>query len=160
MKKSVILITISLLLLIAGGCKKEKDNSDVIIDAGVSVLYKDNLGNNLLDSTTPNHYSYANMHIFYLENGVKEEYYNGKMDVPKGLRIIKNATGQYVLAFGFCGPGVNDTVTNFLQLSDTDIDTLVGVFDTYSNGVVLKKAWYNGSLWKPGASPNFIIIKK
>lgn len=74
MKKSVILIAISLLLLIAGGCKKEKDNSDVYVATDVGIVYKNSTGNNLLDSVTPNHYSIANMHVFYLENGVKEEY--------------------------------------------------------------------------------------
>ena len=160
MKKSVMLIAISLLLLIMGGCKKEKNNIDLIIDNSVNVLYKNDLGNNLLDSTTSNYYSYANMHMFYLDNGVKKEYYNGKMDAPKGIRILKDTTGEYVLAFYFHGYGVNDTVINFLQLSDTDTDTLVGIFDHYSNGVILTKAWYNGVLWKPGAGPNFTIVKK
>lgn len=160
MKKSVILLVISVLVLITGGCKKKIENTGVFVDTRVNVVYKDSLGNNLLDSATPNHYSIANMHVFYLENGVKEEYYNGKSDAPKGLWITKDATGQYVLGFNFCGHAVNNTDTNFLQLSTTDIDTLVGTFDTYSNGVVLKKAWYNGTLWKLGAGPNFTIIKK
>jgi len=117
MKRSIILLIISVLILITWGCKKNVENGGVIIASKVSIVYKDNLGNNLLDSATPNHYSIANMHVFYLENGVKEEYYNGKMDAPKGLRIFKDAKGQYVLDFYFHGSGVNDTVTNFLQLS-------------------------------------------
>ncbi len=159
-KKSVILLVISVLLLVTGGCKKNIENTGVFVDTSVNVVYKDSLGNDLLDSAMPNHYSIANMHVFYLDNGVKEEYYNGKSDAPKGLWITKDATGQYVLGFNFCGHAVNNTDTNFLQLSNTDMDTLVGTFVTSNGYVGLKKAWYNGVLWKPGAAPNFTIIKK
>jgi len=160
MKRTIILLIITVLTLITGGCKKKIENTGTFVYTDVKIVYKDNLGNNLLDSVTPNHYSIANMHVFYLENGVKKEYFNGKADAPKGLSIFKDATGQYVLDFNFCGPGVNNTVTNFLQLSDTDMDTLIGIFDTSNGNDELTKAWCNGVLWKSGASPNFTIVKK
>ncbi|MBE0649268.1 MAG: hypothetical protein IH595_00355 [Bacteroidales bacterium] len=159
MKKSIIVLVISVLLLIIGSCKKV-NKPEPIVAVGINVAYKDNLGNNLLDSATPNHYSIANMHVFYLENGVKEEYYNGKMDNPKGLKIFQDSTGEYVLGIGLNSfRAENDTT--LLQLSNTDIDTIVGTIDKSNGDIILKKVWYNGILkWEYGTYPSITIVKK
>lgn len=159
MKKLVTLLAISFLLLITGGCKKN-NKPETIVAVDIAIVYKDNLGDNLLDSATPNHYSYANMSVFYLENGVKEEYYNGKMDDPKGLKIAKDSTGAY-----FLGVLLNsfraENDTTLLQLSNTDMDTIVGTIDKSNGDIILKKVWYNGALeWEYGAYPSITIVKK
>ena len=159
MKKLVVLIAISFLLLITGGCKKNS-KSGTIVAVDIGIVYKDNMGNNLLDSTTPNHYSYANMHVFYLENGVKEEYYDREMDDPKGLKIAKDSTGEYFLGV-FLNSSRAENDTTLLQLSNTDIDTIVGTFDKSNGNIILKKVWYNAILkWEYGTYPSITIVKK
>lgn len=150
-----LLIFLAMIPLLLSSCKKGTTDKTVI-DIGVDISYKDNLGNDLLDPATPNYFSASNIHVYHLINGVKTEVYNPMMDSPRDFMIYKNdSLNQYVL-------GVSLTAnTVLLQLNENITDTITCTIDKGDNYEIVKKIWYNGvPKWEFGkVAPTFTITK-
>jgi hypothetical protein len=151
MKNTQIAFMVIMIFTLCNCVSKEPLMDSAIMD----IAYKDKSGNDLLNSSTQNHYSADNIHIFNVTNGIKKEVYHVTIDDSQPFFIYKeDLLSEYFLRFYFA------TDTTLLQLNQTTTDTLTCVIDK-SNGRLLKKLWYNGVLkWDDTMSSQMVTIIK
>lgn len=53
-----------------------------VISLDVTLLVRNQSGQNLLDASNPGHYVEEDIRIYYMKHGQKEEVYDENMDVP------------------------------------------------------------------------------
>ena len=158
------LVFVLLVGIIMTGCKKSSDME--FFDTAINIIYQDTVGNDLLDTATASHYVVANMRLFYLINGEKVEFFKSNLDYPRGIRLLDYAdTFKDTLILGvfpYEGEGTESEIfetTTFLQLSDTDTDTIRCEMKKTENALYTTKVWYNDILkWDAGLRL-FTIIK-
>lgn len=151
MKKLFLCLSV-LILLFFPNCNKVRD---VILSINVDIAYTDNMGNDLLNPSTPNYYSPANIHVFNVVKGVKTEVNYPSAAAPHNFIIYKNnELNQYFLRVFL------ETDTVFLQLNDNTTDTLTSQRKTSGASVWLTKVSYNGTVkWEFGVLETFTIVK-
>jgi hypothetical protein len=112
------------------------------------------MGNDLLNPSFQNYFSPSNIHIYSLVNGVKNSINNARMEYPQDYMIYKNDSLNLYFLRVFLA---SDTL--LLQLNQSITDTLTCIIDDSNGNVILKKAWYNGTLIWGGGYPTVTIVK-
>lgn len=130
-----------ILLLGFIGCTKKTDCC-TIIDVNIQILYKNESGGNLINSTTE--FDASNIKVYY-KNGNEFEYvYNGNLDAPNRHRIDEDGNGNLILTVYPSNYYEGNQSTTLIELNPNVVDTLVGEFELESNREICKKAWLNG----------------
>lgn len=120
---------------------------------------------NLLDINTENHFDIASIKLYYLVDGIPVEVNNPMYDAPKGFSISnEKRNGKFVLGLSLNATNNinrgNFEATTYLQLSNSDTDTIVCEFSKETNSLICKKVIYNGSNVWQWNSERFITIEK
>ncbi|MBE0651697.1 MAG: hypothetical protein IH595_12770 [Bacteroidales bacterium] len=152
--KKILFLLLLIPFFVFTGCGFSKGPCDVF-DTNVEITYKNTEGLDLLNLSTPNHFSADSMHLYNVVNGVKNEVYNGHYDNPRNFVIeLNNGTHIYYLAVSL------EADTTLLQLNGHITDTITCDFSAGCNKIV-NKVWYNGKLeWDNMSEPRaFTIIK-
>ena len=153
MKKILFLFLLIPLLVVTGCKKKEKSFVD---STGVEITYKNAKGQDLLNASTPNHFSADNLHLYNVVNGVKKEVNYPNYDIPHNFVIVLNhSTHVYFLRVFL------EVDTTLLQLNGYITDTIAAEFTKNINATIVTKVWYNGVLECDGISKprEFTIVK-
>jgi len=154
--------TLSLLFLLAltFGCKKS-NSGDIDISAATNILLLDAQGNNLLVS--PAKINVENIQVYYVKDGQTLSAYNGLMDTPKGVKVIKNQNGQEVLRV-YLNTNEEEFPLTLIRFSESDTDTIKATFNRKNGSVLCSKIWHNEVLKWDVTDPqageeHFTIIK-
>lgn len=137
---SLILIT-GILILGMTSCDKKPDCC-TIIDVDVQILYKNQSGENLINSHPD--FEETNIKIYYKDGNDYKYAYNGNLDAPNMYRMDENTDGDLLLTIYPSYHYVDNQSTTLIELNPTVVDTLICEFELDSNREVLKKAWLNG----------------
>jgi len=152
--KTIQIILIAIIILFFYNCKKEPSKA-AVRSMFVDISYKDKMGNDLLDATTPNYFSSGSIHVYNLVNGIKKEVFYAYQDYPQNFMIYKNneRKSYYLRLF-------TETDTTLLELNKFITDTVVGLSEKSLDSWLLKKVWYNGGLvWNNVGVEEFTIVK-
>jgi len=160
MKQIVLLLAI--VAFTSNSCKKDENNNQqsIFIGIGADILYKNSIGNDLLDVNIANHFNSSDIKLYNLIKGVPVVYFQTNYDNPKGFFIYRNTNlNSYCLALpGMCyGSAINKVeysdkyifeTIDYIQLSNIDTDTIKCLVEQGKDPFYLisKKIWYNGVL--------------
>lgn len=142
-KKSNVISILTLIALMLGtiSCDKKPDCC-TIIDVDVQILYKNDSGENLINSSTD--YEESNIKVYY-KNGNDFEYaYNGNLDSPNMHRLDEDGSGNLRLTVYPSNYYEGNQSTTLVELNPNVVDTLICEFELESNREVCKRAWLNG----------------
>ncbi|SHG39326.1 hypothetical protein SAMN04488109_0028 [Chryseolinea serpens] len=120
------------------------------ISVDVDVIVKNKDGQNLLDTTTHNHYTADSIRLYYLKNGVAKEVYFPLQDAPRNF-FIEQTNGEATLRF-FADATPSDTETTTLIQwragDNSDIDTIyTEMFHFNSSSVTCNKVTYKNKVF-------------
>ena len=122
-------------------CDKKADCC-TIIDVDVQILYKNESGENLINSNTD--YEESNIKVYY-KNGNDFEYiFNGNLDSPNMHRIDEDGSGNLILTVYPSNYYEGNQSTTLVELNPNVVDTLICEFELESNREICKRAWLNG----------------
>ena len=151
--KLALNLLVTILVLVMSSCEREPDCC-TIIDVNVQILYKNNLGKNLINSSA--NFDESNIKVYY-KNGNKFDYiYNGNLDSPNMHRVDKDENENLVLIVYPSNFYEGNKSTTLIELNQNVVDTLVCEFELGSNKQICKKSWLNGI----EMNNRFIEIKK
>lgn len=137
--KFVSILLTGILVLVS--CDKEIDCC-TIIDTSVQILYKNESGENLINSNAD--FEESNIKVYY-KNGSEFEYmYNGNLDAPNMHRIDEDENGNLILTVYPSYFYDGNHSTTLIELNQNVIDTLECEFELGSNKEICTKAWLNG----------------
>lgn len=165
MKKILIFWIIIPLLLT--NCKKHTSDQTTF-DVSIGVAYKDKSGKDLLDPTSPVHYSDGDIRIYHLKKGIKKEVVlTPNLDQYNKSKIFKDDShNTYVLGVDLTDTAmmrdINIMDTTIVELNKNTVDTVIAEIGNKPNSTVVLKVWYNGVLsWdlNSGAFPLIVIEK-
>ena len=143
MKNNLRNLTLILGILLLGiiSCEK-KTNCCTIIDTNVQILYKNELGENLINSNSD--FEESNIKVYY-KNGNEFEYiYRGNLDSPNMYRIDEDENGNSILTIYPSNYYEGNQSTTLVELNQNVVDTLVCEFELDDNREICKGAWLNG----------------
>ena len=143
MKNNLRNLTLILGILLLGiiSCEK-KTNCCTIIDTNVQILYKNELGENLINSNSD--FEESNIKV-YNKNGNEFEYiFRGNLDSPNMYRIDEDENGNSVLTIYPSNYYEGNLSTTLVELNQNIVDTLICEFELDSNSEICKRAWLNG----------------
>lgn len=141
-------------LLKAGiGCDNKTDCC-TIIDTDVHVLYKNEQGENLINSNTD--FEESNIKVYYKIGNEYEYIYRGNLDSPNMHRLDEDKNGNLILTVYPSNYYEGNRSTTLIELNKHVTDTLVCAFDLGSNKEICVQAWLNGI----DMENRFIEIKK
>ncbi len=162
-----LFIIITLMII---SCSNDDDNGSdqqFVLDNGFKIKVLNAQDEDLLNPETQGALDYNEMKLFYLIDGEKKEVFENTADQPRNLFLF-NETMPYQL-----GVGTYDGIDNFsskdndifsgehtayLQLSDTDTDTIKTSWESKKDLYFrIKKIWYNGKEYDKDQE---IIIRK
>lgn len=151
--KLALNLLVTILVLVMSSCEREPDCC-TIIDVNVQILYKNNLGKNLINSSA--NFDESNIKV-YFKNGNKFDYnYYGNLDSPNMHRVDKDENENLVLIVYPSNFYEGNKSTTLIELNQNVVDTLVCEFELGSNKQICKKSWLNGI----EMNNRFIEIKK
>ena len=134
-------LLLGILLLGIISCERKSDCCD-IIDTNINILYKNGLGENLINSNSD--FSESNIKVYY-KNGNEFEYaYNGNLDSPNMYRLYEDENENLILTIYPSTYYDGNQSTTLVALNENVVDTLVGEFEIDSNREICKRAWLNG----------------
>lgn len=117
-------------------------NCCAIIDTNIQILYKNQLGENLINSHSD--FEESNIKVYY-KNGNEFQYmYNGNLDSPKMYRIHEDENSNSILTIYPSNFYDGIVSTTLIELNQNVVDTLVCEFELDSNREICTKAWLNG----------------
>ena len=170
MKAAIAMVGLFQIIVILLSCHNDPGPTNIDINIDLKVLDKN--GHNLLDSTISGYYKSKEIRIFFLENGVKTEVYNPRLDAPRNFFVSSVGNGQYFMRL-FPNEGTFDqeTTTTFLQWRQGDEDTLKTTMTRISRSVYCSKVFYNRELkydvntsqpvsWGNGIFKRLILVQK
>jgi len=134
------------------------EDHPTIIDISVDMWIRDQSGNNLLNAATAGYYKKEDIRIFYLQDGVRKEFNNPRMDAPRGFIIYRNdGNGEYVMKLSpYEGIVDKEITTTYIQWNDTQTDTVRCLMSRIYQSIYCKKIWYNNVLKYDDAVPSDI----
>jgi len=145
-------------VLFITSCKKEK--ASLNLDGGIEISIKDNLGNDLLNPSTPNAFVENEIKIYYLVDGIKKEVFNANYDHPRNFILFEKA-GEYLMGLSPNGDEKEELPVTYIEWNAFESDTIQCHFSRTSNSVVCDKVWYNGALvWDNYSASRSIQIVK
>ncbi|MCB9301804.1 MAG: hypothetical protein H6566_14250 [Lewinellaceae bacterium] len=138
---SILILSLGMLIIVNIGCDKKTDCC-TIIDTDVQILYRNELGENLINSTTD--FEETNIKVYY-KNGNEFEYiYKGNLDLPNMHRIDEDENGNLILTIFPSNYYESNQSTTLIELNQNVVDILVCEFELGSNREICKRAWLNG----------------
>ena len=141
LSKLVSILLTGILIVGIVGCDKKTDCC-TIIDTDVQILYKNELGENLINNDA--NFEASNIKVYY-KNGNEFEYiYRGNLDSPNMYRIDEDGSGNLILTIYPSNYYEGNQSTTLIELNPNVVDTLIGEFELESNREICKKAWLNG----------------
>jgi hypothetical protein len=151
-------ITLSSLLfglLLVSSCEKIPSNGGELVDITVDIAFKDEFNNDLLNPTSPNHYSLDSIHVYDIYNGeISQRDFGG--DNPQGWSVFKiDSLRSYYFGIAL------DVDTTLLELNSHTTDMITCEISRESGNVIVHKVWYNGNLkWQNYGTPRLFTIDK
>lgn len=138
-----------LISCLALACSKDhsSNNEGVYINTTAYISLKDTLGRDLFDPGNPNFYNYSDIAVFYLINGKTQEIYDPNQTAPRNflMESTKGADSLYTMHLFLNDKEKSAYTTTYLQLSQTDTDTIVAHVVRKGNTYIsVDSAWYNG----------------
>lgn len=163
MRTLLIILAITTLF----GCKEEDENMNGFNLANqIYISYKNVDGQNLLDNLTEGSFSIANMKLFYLVNDkpievtIENGYNMGSIELTSDniLEVFTNPSSSNIIE----ETSDYNVVENiaYLELSETDTDTIKTHSKTSQNYFLVSKVWYNDELVWEGETGGVIEITK
>jgi hypothetical protein len=131
-------------------CSSDPNPIGVNIDTQVNLVLSNSDGSNLLNPSTPGHFSSDSIKLFYLTNGQKVEVYQSNLTYPRNFFVAKNeSNGEYFIRV-FLNEGKNaligDSTTTYIQWSPARVDTINAIMFKSSNLTTTEKVWINGDV--------------
>lgn len=141
LRQTTFIATLITFILIAFGCNKESDCC-FIIDTDVQILYKDNNGNNLINSV--DQYNENKIRVYYKKGDEYEYVYKGDLDAPNMHKLYVDQDSNLVLTVYPSNNYEGNFSTTLIELNPNVVDTLLCEFDLSTNREVCINAWLNG----------------
>jgi len=155
MKKILFVITVALIV----SCSTEENDCCTVIDTGVSVVYLNEEGDNLLE--VENGLKVEEINIYHKINNEWVRYFEGNLDYPKGLRTVVRDDGTYLVIFSSTTIVENDYSETKIEFSETDSDILKTEVQKKNSNEIVTKVWYNDELkWEGNQSERIIEVVK
>jgi hypothetical protein len=144
------------LLLLLTACGKDNPSTCCMnVQGTLNIVYKNAQGQNLLDETTPGHYSTEDMKLFHIIAGQKKMVYNYNLDAPKGMSVIKEGIARLHVGFNLNDEGdiihkdkkvtIGES-TSIIQLNESVIDTVKVQWESKPGSLMITKAWHKHRL--------------
>ena len=134
-------LLLTLVILGVLGCKNDSDCC-AVVDVDVQILYKNERGENLINSSAD--FAESNIRIYY-KNGDDYEYaYNANLDSPNMFLIYANENMDSILTVFPSDYYTGNFSTTLIELNDNVVDTLLCAFDLGDNNRICRRAWLNG----------------
>ncbi|TDP01557.1 hypothetical protein [Flavobacterium sp. 245] len=146
MKKLLIILTIT--TFFACDSKDDNDVNSFYLNTDIDFSVFNADGEDLLNPETPNHLDESQIKLFYVVNGVTEEFFEGNLDYPKNIRILKKGK-QYVIGVGLNHSENGKSIT-YIQWNEKDTDTIEATFARGKTFIYPKDVWLNGKLVSEG----------
>ena len=155
MKKIILFLNIGILLT---ACS-HKNDCCVHIDTGISIKYLNQEGENLFE--IENGYHESDITMYHKINKEWQEYYKANLDSPKGITIIDQEDGKYLLISPSTTLTENGYSETKITFSEADSDIIKTEIDKSNSNTIVTKVWYNDVLkWKAYETEKmFEIIK-
>lgn len=138
--KLISILIIGILIIGIISCDNKTDCC-TIIDTDVQILYKNESGENLINSNSD--FDESNIKVYY-KNGSEFEYiYKGNLDSPNMHRIDEDGNGNLILTVYPSYYYEGNQSTTLIELNQNVVDTLVCEFELGSNQEICKMSWLN-----------------
>lgn len=152
LKLITIMFTIILIFSFLG-CEKQS-NCCTTIERHVRILYQNELGENLINSTSE--FNSSDIRVYY-KNGNDYEYiFNANLDAPNMHKVDEDENGNLILTVFLSNFYEGTQSTTLVELNPMVIDTIVGEFELNTNLEICKTAWLNGI----EMNDRFLIVEK
>lgn len=127
------------------------------VRSSLDIVFLNSKGENLLNESTPGHFSFAEMKLFFIKGKEKVEVNNPRLDSPKGINVIneqKDLIRLRVLAnVGYLEDIISDNgkfktgkSIALLQVNNKVTDTIKTQWESGPQYLLITKAWYNDKL--------------
>jgi len=140
--KIVIVFLLNGILFIGMSSCEKKDDCCPIVDVDVQIYYKNESGDNLINSVYE--YQESNIKIYYKNGDAFEYVYNANLDYPNMHHVDTNGNGNLLLTVYPSNYYEGNQSTTLIELNSNVRDTLVCEFELDSNREICKRAWLNG----------------
>jgi len=161
-----------LTLIIMTNCNNDDIDSQTgyNLESQIQIYYKKTNGDNLLDDNTVNHLNFNDFKLFYEVNGNVTEVNDPNADYRKNMEIVTSGTPAPTL-YLFTNNDLSNIVSDagkekivenvaYIQLSETDTDTIRTHSKTSKGYFLVSKVWYNDKLaWEREYEGIIEIIK-
>lgn len=160
MKKIIITLIVTTLF----ACSKSDDVNEqhYNLDASVEFSIFNTQNEDLLNPETLNHININNIRLFYVINGKSQEFYNGKLDFPRGYRI-ETYKGIYIIKLFLNYSSEENNSITYVQWDNIDTDTIEVSYKKTKNAILQDTIWLNDEqIWRRGNNtidPYFILEK-
>ncbi len=161
------LLAVMLIGLFIFSCSEDNENMNGFnLENKIYINLKNTEGENLLDSSVENYYNVENMKLFYLINNESvevtvEKFHSDGIELTsdKSLQIATNPSSSNIIE-KTSDYNVAENIA-FLQLSETDTDTIKIHPKTGQNYFLVSKVWYNNELvWERETEGGIEITKE
>ena len=136
------------------------------LETQIQIYYKNTNGENLLNENTNNHFNFNDFKLFYEVNGILTN-----TDSQKNMEIITSGTPSPTLYLftnndlsNIVSEGENEKIAEnlaYIQLSETDTDTIKTYSKSSPNYFLVSKVWYNDELvWERETGGVIEIMKE
>lgn len=151
--KTLFFLVVTLCLLSCNP-NDEPTNEAMSISSNIDLIIKNNIGQDLLSTLTPNTLNSNDIKLYYLINGQVQEVYNAYLNNPRNYLIYDYINTKAIRVF------LNDQSTEeypiaYLKWNNTDTDTIKCHFNrgVGNDGAIIfcDKVWYNNKLVYPTA---------
>ncbi|GEM_PF-1009311 len=149
-------IVYGVLLLLLSSCGKDNPRICCMnVQGTLNIVYKNAQGQNLLDESTPGHYSTEDLKLFHIIAGQKKVVYNYNLDAPKGMSVIKEGIARLHVGFNLNDEGdiihkdkkvTRGESTSIIQLNESVIDTVKIQWESKPGSLMITKAWHKDKL--------------
>ncbi|MBK8698462.1 MAG: hypothetical protein IPN29_02530 [Saprospiraceae bacterium] len=139
--KSISILVLGMLIIGSVGCDMKTDCC-TIIDTAVQILYKNEIGDNLINSNSD--FDESKIKVYYKIGSEFEYVYNGNLDSPNMHRIDEDENGNLILTVYPSNSYEGNQSTTLVELNQNVVDTLVCEFELGINKEICKKSWLNG----------------
>lgn len=148
-----------------------QENNGATLECAIIVRYLNQDGEDLLDPTTQDYYSFDNMKLYYLINGERVEARDSNPLAANQsmLRFIEETDPYSLMAFTYHEGDVDvisedngikkGASTAYLVLNENDTDTIMSKWVSGPGYFLNTEVWYNGQL-PDLESTTFIILKE
>lgn len=159
MKKSILILAATMLFACSKSNEIEEQQYNLEVGLEFSVFNSQN--EDLLNPENPNHLDVADIKLFYVINGEKQEVYDPNLDSPRNFRIFKHEN-EYRIGVSLNHETSGKTMT-YLQWNESDVDTIEATIKKTQNSLYSDEIWLNGiHIWERGDNtidPYFILVK-